>query len=786
MSAAVLRPQLSRLRHKLLPAFVALFAALLAICATPPSGARAQTATARITRVPTPINDVLLNPGKGLWIFAGDMIDWNYRVLLDDAKQPLNEVERAKEQAAATSDWHYGKTQIDGVWKPAKWPDYRSVVNLGYFRFIWSDIEPEKGKYNWEKIDKAIKPFKDAGKQFAFGVVAASSLSSYEYDTPKWVFDDGAAFDEFSIPQAGGTARRKVYPVWDDPTYLKHLHEMERALAQRYKNDPAIAFVDVRGYGNYGEQHLYNIDPNQGSTYTYAKTRAISSDQLRDLYLKPFAEAFAGGSVKVVTCCGESEYAPAYAWAVEHGIGVRRDGILGGDGKYDASGNFIFWSDASECAVANNRQPCVFELAFLGSYTNARARGQWNTGYLSECVTRGNASYLLMYYDMYRDNQSYLNWMANRVGYWLRIEEATYDAQVAVGEPLELQLTIRNDGAAPLFEPNKSFVALLDADDRVVAKRATSWDAFAWKPDTSTKEQASITFDGVGAGAYRLAYGLFENSSDEKPTYLLGSSGKTEDGWYVLGEVTLVEKQDAPVKVPTPQTAGSPQTPRTANGAATPKTADTAQTPHTADTAQTPQTAVQITTPTTATNPDTPQTTHEPQIPQTHDEPRTPETATTPLTPGVPHWDFSQGAWRFLYPDGTRASGWIWDGFNWYYLGFDGAAVSGWLWDRGEWYYLNEAHDGRFGAMVSGWHWDGNWYWLTQDPALQRFGSMARNAWVQDRGRWYLAGTNGFIVYGWQWFEGAWWYLDTSDGHLLRATRTPDGELVDQLGRWMA
>ena len=40
---------------------------------------------------------------------------------------------------------------------------------------------------------------------------------------------------------------------------------------------------------------------------------------------------------------------------------------------------------------------------------------------------------------------------------------------------------------------------------------------------------------------YDLAVGLFLNSDDENPTYLLGSEGKVDNNWYLLGEVEVIK-----------------------------------------------------------------------------------------------------------------------------------------------------------------------------------------------------------------------------------------------------
>ena len=60
-------------------------------------------------------------------------------------------------------------------------------------------------------------------------------------------------------------------------------------------------------------------------------------------------------------------------------------------------------------------------------------------------------------------------------------------------------------------------------------------------PDQEKTETIDITFDDIEAGKYIISLGLFLNEDDENPTYLLGSSGKTDDKWYVFGEIQINE-----------------------------------------------------------------------------------------------------------------------------------------------------------------------------------------------------------------------------------------------------
>ena len=147
-----------------------------------------------------------------------------------------------------------------------------NVISTVYFRFGWNDIEPEEGNYNWSIIDNKLNNCIKRGKKFAFGVMNSCISSREKYVTPKWVFDAGAKYTTCENSIDGG---EQIIPVWTDDIYLQKLYDFIDALANRYDGNENIAFIDIRSYGSYGEQHLYKLGGQE-----------ISPDELKKLYIE--------------------------------------------------------------------------------------------------------------------------------------------------------------------------------------------------------------------------------------------------------------------------------------------------------------------------------------------------------------------------------------------------------------------------------------------------------------------------------------------------------------------
>ena len=94
------------------------------------------------------------------------------------------------------------------------------------------------------------------GKKFAFGVIAGASSSSVKtrtYVTPEWVFEAGAE----SYTYTSGNYSQ-IIPVWTDEIFIEKMQNFVVALGERYNGNENIAWIDIRNYGNWGEQHLRN------------------------------------------------------------------------------------------------------------------------------------------------------------------------------------------------------------------------------------------------------------------------------------------------------------------------------------------------------------------------------------------------------------------------------------------------------------------------------------------------------------------------------------------------
>ncbi len=403
------------------------------------------------------------------------------------------------------------------------------LASVGYIRYSWSKLEPEEGVYQWDVIDNDIKAWKEAGKQFAFGVMCASTHSSNFWVSPKWVFDAGAKYDTFELKDpklsTTGTPGPKLVPVFDDPVFMKKMGNFIKALAARYDGNPDIVFVDIRSYGNWGEGHMYPFGKPDITIEKYKQHIQLHRDAFHKTLLQlPTGPNYDGA---------------IYEWAVSIGVGLRRDGICGN-------------SNGSEVTRCEGKMASVFE--FFGNYEMMEKLGWWygkkddqNRGFtLESCVEKGKPTYC----DLSRGGESGLNLLkkepeliqrlTNRLGYHFILTKAVFPATLSKKKENNISVTWINKGAAPIYIPAKVSYALISSDGQIVQTcDATSSVPSNWKSDEPYSSDDQLNFKGLKSGEYTLAVGILQPNDGIKPTIKLGVELKNTGGWYELGRVTV-------------------------------------------------------------------------------------------------------------------------------------------------------------------------------------------------------------------------------------------------------
>ena len=396
-------------------------------------------------------------------------------------------------------------------------------ASIGYWRFPWFMLEPEEGQYNWKPIDDLLEKWDEVGGRIAFGVMAAATSSNNysEYMTPKWVFDAGA--ESVYVSYAGGL-KQHIPASWSEPVFLEKISNFAKAMAERYDGDRRIAYIDIRTCGNWGETHTMNMP---------AETPQITLEDIKN-HVDIWTEHFQNTQLMLATANYKYEK-EKIEYAVSKGVGLRYDGVQARP------------YTQYRLVPAIGKTPITWEFHTLYEKMkkdDPRKFKAWDAERYLQQFLIGKPSFAdLGQYNsdpdlMIADEEKLIKLMTNKMGYHFALTNMEISESFCENEMFDIKFSWKNSGINQLYETCYPVLAVLDAENNVVAKyQLEGSNPNAWLSDQITVENLKAKFDNLTADSYKLAVGLFYDLHDETPTYQIANYNMTEDKWYLLADL---------------------------------------------------------------------------------------------------------------------------------------------------------------------------------------------------------------------------------------------------------
>ncbi len=298
-----------------------------------------------------------------------------------------------------------------------------------------------------------------------------------------------------------------------------------RALGARYRNDQRFSYLDIRGYGNYGEWWVHDGFP------TISTTNAL---RLVDAAVDAFSE---GGVLrKHLVMLTSRDDALRHALGRSPKVGVRAD-CLGSD-LGPATG---FISDPGHPARSRwQTAPFVVEWCGNPGYDAMVAASEQAArdvpDYHIAAISSGNI-------DNVGDPPYSAYATATKCsGYRFELDEATLPGTLRAGSTFSVTTKWSNVGVTPAYDDWNVTVQLRNPSTGAVALRGTSsLNLRSLLPTGETPKTVTDSFvlpSGVGAGTYDVVVQVVDPAGYARPLNL-AIYGKAGDGSYRLGSVKV-------------------------------------------------------------------------------------------------------------------------------------------------------------------------------------------------------------------------------------------------------
>lgn len=452
---------------------------------------------------------------------------------------------------------HWGTSNWDDTYNPTI-PAGNSTPMNYYTRFNWMDIENNgtlgqtgpQGEYHWDAFDAFVHQAIDKGAMFSFGVMPICDGCGGTFgNVPTYLHN---------LQQAeGGNNADWQYsgfwiPNWNSPSWQARWAAMMSAVADHinttsykgvlYKN--ALYYVDVRGYGNFGEWHTY---PWRTSTPARAVASAASLKGIIDAVKTAFPD-----NMLVIPMGGfdtdHDSQIPAqavyYNLTVTNNFGLmgwRRDNI--GDDGYNSwlTDNPGTYNPGTGVVHFNTLIMDRWKTSTIGGEPAVDLNGTSRCGSIQcdmlnevnlfHMSSFGNGNYPIL-------NNATLTaavrGASKASGYRLVLTGGSMTSTLTSNAAFNITLNWQNLGVAPPYLDWAVTYELRNASNTVVWTSTSAFTPKFFLPQaTPTAASDNLTLGTVPTGTYSM-YMLIKDPVNYRKPLQLNITGRNADGSYLL------------------------------------------------------------------------------------------------------------------------------------------------------------------------------------------------------------------------------------------------------------
>ena len=309
------------------------------------------------------------------------------------------------------------------------------------------------------------------------------------------------------IPLVPGTE----VPDWNSEAFLSGYERLVAALGAKYANDPRLGYVDVGGYGKYGEWWVDRTDPritkDNGLRLVRAVNKAFPNKTIVFNTMQTIKPPFQGPGHQPAD--GPAHRQPRRAGDVLHGDRPHRH----------------------PPARRMEDAPVLQRVGHHGRCCPVLGADQVRTYHVS---TTSSHNMRLTYDNMTSTQKAAYESAVKSAGYRYAVTKATV-SPITAGQQFRVDLTVDNVGSAPTYQPWTVRLVLRDGTGHRGATFPMSVDLRKHLPGTKTST-VYLTAPKLATGTYRTFIEAVRPSGYSAPLHWLNGP-RYSDGTYALGTV---------------------------------------------------------------------------------------------------------------------------------------------------------------------------------------------------------------------------------------------------------
>jgi hypothetical protein len=409
--------------------------------------------------------------------------------------------------------------------------------------WMWSDLEPAEGKYDWKELDRIIEYWSAQGKQVYLRVWITDDSgwdgAPGNEVVPEWLWKDGAKYHEYK----GEGNSRKREPDYADESYsrvyLPKAMRFLQALAARYDGpESAVTTWGVMGFGNWGEWHTLWSHYPWPNREVKRQTLAHIIDMYAETFHKQKIIAFVYDSDQSeVKTLDEFLYRQALDVGVKDGFGMARHGFIDGLGLVDRLAMEKYWKTTPIFAEGDWSYRAMHKEHSHGTFAeNEEVFAEWHANW-GHFYTDAESFMQEMKYDR---ASLEMGLKADGLGFRLLPISASWPEELPAGNLLLVrsQWVNRNSGHCFMRYPLRYY--LVDSSGQVrYSAEDPSFDETSWvKGETYPITSILGIPRDLPVGDYEIRIALTDGK--QKPAIRLGIEGDDGELRYKLGTIHIL------------------------------------------------------------------------------------------------------------------------------------------------------------------------------------------------------------------------------------------------------
>nr|WP_285891260.1 DUF4832 domain-containing protein [Paenibacillus pasadenensis] len=442
-------------------------------------------------------------------------------------------------------------------WAPtAKTTGYPQPHKLVYAGVTWKELEPVKGKLDFDAVEKTnnFAHWKSKGVKIVFRFIMDSPTGEAHRDIPDWLYDEmvaagdspGTVYND-TTGRMGAGNNRGFSPNYSSKVVIQRHKMAVDAIAARYNtNARPVAFVQIGSLGHWGEFHTWPYTETPASSVSTHFTGEFPPNDVSNQYIQHYIDAFAGKEDKMQVMIRRSV---GLATSNNKGmkLGMFND-VFGDKPSFDSDWGWYtgtqngYWDDLGQKQPGNPNfwDTRISAGEFYSGEVGMKASLTEGSGFdetmrqteMSKVSWLGPNSPAAL--PAGNSLQGNMDKMKKRMGYHLVLKEVTHPAALA-GSSFKITLKVENAGVQH-FPFHWPLELQLRKGDTVVAKKRTTADLRTWRTGTYTVTD-SIPIASLASGKYDISVAII-NPETSRAGIDFANKGRFPIGSYKLGSVS--------------------------------------------------------------------------------------------------------------------------------------------------------------------------------------------------------------------------------------------------------